>query len=274
MSARLRLAGVILGCTMLVSCTRGAVTGPDNPVAPTPTPTLSKLTITPVEGGTMMIGGSAAIVSSGGMPSNAVVLGAFAEFSNGPGRYVAATWTSSHPTVVSVDNTTLTAMGRGAAIVTATFEGRSDDAPFEVVGGIAGSWAGTYVVQQCTGSSGSMNEVMCAPPNSGRQAGFAHVGATLPITMELTENGDDVTGVVTLGTVRGTLTGKNRGTGFFYLTGMIEHAAGVVSISHWDTQVQRDVMEGFINYQVRLSSLPGTGSAATRLVNMTRLVAP
>lgn len=218
----------------------------------------------------MMIGGSATIVSSGGMPANGVVLGAFAEFNNAPGRYVEATWTSSNPAVVSVSNSTLTAMGRGTAIVTATFQGQSDDAPFEVVGGITGSWVGTYEVMQCAGSSGSMNEVMCTAPNTGRQAGFAHVGARLPITMELTEHGDDVTGVVSLGSVRGTLTGKNRGAGFFYLTGTIEHAAGVVNISHWDTQVQRDAMQGFINYQVRLSSLPGIGNAATRLVTMTR----
>lgn len=269
MSALLRFGGVILGCTMLVSCTRG-VTDLDNPVAPTPTPTLSKLTITPVDGGTMMIGGSATIVSSGTPPGNAVALGAFAEFSNGSARYVEATWTSSNPGVVSVANGTLTAVGRGSALVTATFQGQSDDAPFEVIGGITGSWAGTYVVEQCSGSSGSINEVMCTPPNTGRPAGFAHVGARLPVTMELTESGDDVTGVISIGGVRGTLAGKNRGAGYFYLTGMIETSGGVLNISHWDTRVQRDEMQGFINYQVRINSLPGTGNAGTRLVDVTR----
>lgn len=257
---------------MLVSCTRGVITDEQaNPVAPTPVAaTLTTLTITPLGGGTMLIGGTATIVSSGPLPANAVGLGAFAEFSNGTGRYVEATWTSSNPSVLTVDNTTLTAIARGTATITATYQGQSDDEQFEVLGGIAGSWAGTYVVQQCAGSSGSMNEVMCTPPNSGRQAGFAHVGATLPITMELTEHGEDVTGVVSFGAVRGTLTGKNRGSGLFYLTGQIEGAAGVFNISHWDTRVQRDEMQGFINYQLRLNSLPGTGNVATRLVNVTR----
>lgn len=268
----LRFAGVILGGALLVSCTRGVVD--EIPVAPTPgPPTVRRLTITPINGGTMIIGGSAAIVSSGA-PGDSVVLGAYAEFSNGTGRYVEASWTSSNPSVIVVDNSTLTAVGRGTAIVTATFQGQSDDAPFEVMGGITGSWAGTYVVQQCSGSSGSMSEVMCTPPNTGRPAGLAYVGATLPITMELTENGTDVTGVVALGDVRGTLTGKSRSGGFFSLQGVIAIPGGAVTISHWDTLVQQDGMQGFINYEVRINSLPGTGGAGIRLVNVTRLAPP
>ncbi len=265
-----RFAGAILGAAMLVSCTRGVVEESSNPVAPTPAATVTKLTITPVGGGTMMIGGSATIVSSGALPANGLALGAFAEFSNGTGRYVEATWTSSNAGIVSVDNGTLTAMGVGTAIITATLQGRSDDEQFEVIGGITGRWAGTYIVEQCGGNSGSISEVLCTPPNTGRQAGIAHVGATLPISMELSVSGTDVTGVVSFGNIRGTLTGKDRGAGFFYLQGVIEGAAGTINITHWDARVQRDDMQGFINYQVRIATLPGFGGVATRLVNIAR----
>ena len=265
----LRFAGAILGVAMLVSCTRGVVD--EGPVSPTPTgPTLRRITITPTSGGTLIVGASTAIVTSGGLPTSGVVLGALAEFSDGSVHYVDATWTSSDPGVVSVANNTLTAMGRGTALVTATFQGRSDDAPFEVLGGITGSWAGTYVVEQCIANSGSLSEVMCLPPATGRQAGFAHVGATSPISMELTENGTTVTGAVSFGSLRGTLTGTSRGSGLFALTGTIAGAGVGLNILYWDTLVQGDAMQGFINYEVRISGLPGTGSVGIRLVNLTR----
>ena len=263
---------MILGGALLVSCTRGVITDEQaNPVAPTPAaPTLTRLTITPIGGGSIMLGASAPIVSTGTSPNTGAGVGAFAEYSNGTGRYVAATWTSSDASVVSVTNEAITAMGRGTAIVTARFGGQSDDEQFEVFGGIASRWAGTYVVEQCSGSSGSISEVLCTPPNTGRPAGIAHVGATLQIGMELTVSGADVTGVVHFGNIRGTLTGKDRGAGYFFLQGVIENASGTVNITHWDVRVHRDEMQGFINYQLRLPNLPGLGGVATKLANVTR----
>lgn len=267
---------MILGGVLLVSCTRGVITDePANIVGPTPAAgTVTKLTITPIGGGSMMIGGSVPIVSTGTSPNSTAGVGAYAEYSNGTGRYVAATWTSSNAGVVSVTSDAITAMARGTAIVTASFGGHADDEQFEVLGGIAGSWAGTYVVEQCGGSSGSMTEVLCTAPNTPRPAGIAHVGATLPIAMELTVNGADVTGVVTFGNIRGTLTGKDRGAGYFFLQGVIESAAGTLNITHWDVSVQRDEMRGFINYQLRLANLPGSGAVGTKLANVTRLAPP
>ena len=267
---------MIVGGALLVSCTRGVITDEQaSPVGPTPaTPTVTRLTITPIGGGSMMIGASAPIVSTGTSPNTGAGVGAFAEYSNGTGRYVAATWTTSNPGVVSVTSDAITAMGRGTAIVTASFGGHSDDEQFEVLGGITGSWAGTYVVEQCSGSSGSVSEVLCTAPNTGRRAGITHVGATLQIAMQLTVNGDDVTGVVAFGNIRGTLTGKDRRAGYFYLQGVIENADGTLNITHWDMRVLRDEMQGFINYQLRLPNLPGLGSVGTRLANVTRLAPP
>lgn len=262
MPVLLRFTGLVLACATLVSCTLGTVD--QIPVAPTPT--VRRLTITPFGGATLPFGGSVPIVSSGAL---APVLGAFADYSDGSARYVEATWTSSNTGVVAVNNAALTAVGRGTATVTATFQGHSDDEQFQVIGGIAGSWSGTYVVEECAGTSGSAFDVMCSTPNPGRQPGFAHVGATLPITMELTVNGDDITGGVTLGNLRGTLTGKDRGAGFFSLQGVISGVV-VLTMYHWDTVVRGDELQGHIAYEVRFNGLPGTGSAASRLVNVTR----
>ena len=259
----LKFAGLALACATLGSCTVGTVD--KIPVAPTPT--VIRLTITPTGGVTMTFGGSLAVVSSGASP--AAVLGAFAEYSDGTGRYVAATWTSSNTSVVSVDGTTLTAVGRGTATVSATFEGRSDDEQFVVIGGIAGTWAGTYVVEQCVGSPSLVNELMCASPSPGRQTGFAYIGATLPITMELTVSGTNVIGIVSSGTLRGTLTGPDRGAGVFSLQGVIQGAV-VLTITQWQTQVLGDELHGIIGYEVRFSGVSGTGAAVGRLRNVTR----
>lgn len=262
MLAMLRFAGFALACTMLVGCTVGTVD--QIPVAPTPR--LIRLTVTPTSSVTMIVGGSFPIVSSGGTPAE--VVGAFAQYSDGSARYVEASWTSSDTSVVSVDGTTLTAVGRGAASVSATFQGISDDQQFVVLGGVGGNWAGTYVVEQCIGNSGA-TELMCAAPSPGRQPGFAYVGATLPIAMELTVSGGNVTGTVSFGNLRVPVTGQDRGGGFFSLRGAIQGAVAL-NITHWDAQALGDEMGGFIAYEVRFSGVNGTGSAASRLVNITR----
>jgi hypothetical protein len=115
-----------------------------------------------------------------------------------------------------------------------------------------------------------MAEVLCTPPNTGRPAGIAHRGANLAIALELSVSGDDVTGVVSFGNIRGTLRGKDRGAGFFYLQGTIENASGSINISHWDTRVERDRIEGFVNYQLRIAGLPGIGNVGTKFTSVTR----
>ena len=263
---RSRCLTAALACVVVAGCTRGVVSPDQIPTGPTLS--LTDLTITPVGGGSLTVGGSAPIVTSGGLPSNATALGAFARFSNGSGRYVEATWTSSDESVMAVVGTTLVARARGTVTLTATFEGRSDTENFIAEGGIPGRWAGSYIVEQCSANSGSMSEVLCGAP--GRAPGIAAVGTTLPFSMEISENGTDLTAAVSFGQIRGTLTGKNRGGGFFYLEGIVEGPGGAINIVHWDTRVLRDSMEGFIAYQVRISGLPGIGAVAAKLENVTR----
>ena len=216
----------------------------------------------------MTVGGRVAMVTSGGFPSPDGVFGAFARFNNGGGRYVEATWVSSDDSVIAIVGTTMVAHGRGTATLTATFEGKSDTETFIVDAGVAGRWAGSYVVEQCTASSGSMVEVLCGIP--GRMPGRAAVGARLPLTMDIVANGDALTGTLALDQFRGTLTGVNGGAGFFYLLGRIDVAIGAINILSWDTRVVRDAMEGSIAYEVKLGSLPGYGTVAGKLEGVTR----
>ncbi len=238
----------------------------DIPTAPTPaSPALSRLTITPIGGGSLPIGGTAPLVTSGALPSNGVMLGAFAEYTSGPGRYVEAAWTSSDASVLAVEANTLVARRAGTTTLTASFEGKSDTEQFVVEPGVAGRWAGSYAVQQCNASSGSMQDVLCRPTS-----GIAPVGAMLPFTMAITESGTELTGTVSFGQVRGELKGSTRGNGLFALGGTITFDDGAVTITHWDARVTGDTMEGFVTYQVRLDGLPGLGQVNARLANMKR----
>jgi hypothetical protein len=247
-------------------CTVGTTDGP----LPTPTPLPARLmavTITPQGGGVITVGASAPISTSGTAPG----FGAFAQYSDGTSRYVDAAWTSSDDSIIAIDGGRLIARGRGEATLTARFEDQTDTETFRAEGGLAGRWVGSYVVEQCDGSSGSMQEVLCAPARNSRPAGFAAVGTTLSLMLEISENGaDDLTAIASFGALRGTLTGKNRGGGFFYLQGQFAMDGTVINIVHWDSRVVRDGMEGFIGYQLRMPNLPGIGGVGAKLTGMTR----
>ena len=223
------------------------------------------LTITPA-GGVITVGARAQVTTSG----STLGFGAFARYSDGTGHYVDAAWSSSDDSIIAIDGGQLIARGRGEATLTATYEGKTDTATFRVEGGVAGRWRGSYVVEQCNGSSGSMQEVLCTPAGNNRPVGLAAVGRTLPLSLEISEDGTDLTAIASFGELRGTLTGKNRGGGFFYLQGQFAADRSVVNIVHWDSRVVADDMDGFIGYQLRLPNLPGVGGVAGKLTNMTR----
>jgi hypothetical protein len=259
----LRCVTVALAGVITIGCTRGVVDAP--PTAPSAV--FTNLIITPVGGGSLLPGATAPVTTSGEVPQG---LGAFARFSDGSGHYVEAAWSSSDTSVIIVEGGRLVARGRGTAMLTATYQGKSDTENFTVEGGIAGRWQGTYLVEQCTGSSGSMQDILCNPPGNSRPVGLAAAGNVLPFALDISESGTALTAVVSFGAIRGTLSGTNRGGGFFYLQGAIEAGNGSVNIVHWDTRVVRDSMEGFIGYQLRLPGLPGIGGVAAKIVEMNR----
>ena len=220
----------------------------------------------------MMVGGIAPITSEGSRPAGGPLLGAFAQFSDGTGLYVPATWTSSNDSVITIADNALRARTPGTATVTATYDGRSDSETFTVEAGVPGSWAGSYAVQQCVASSSAMYEALCSEPAGGRSGGPFRAGTTLPITMEITWPGigPEITGVVSLGQARGSLNGVNRGSGRFTLAGDLTAPGTLMSLTHWDALVQKEAMDGFINFRVQFSGISGSGEVATRLTGVTR----
>jgi hypothetical protein len=257
---------VIFATLSTLGCTRGVVDVDQIPTAPDTR--LIALTITPLGGGRLAAGSTVDIVVSGGLPASGVAVGAFAEYSDGTGRYVDASWSSADESILAIIGSSLVGRSRGVVTVTASFEGRTDTEMFLVEGGIQGLWRGALVVEQCTANSASVAEVLCGAP--GRNPGLAAIGARLPLTMDLAEMSDNVAATVVLDAARGTLTGPNRGGGFFTVLGTIDHSRTRISVFHWDARVVRDEMEGYIGYEVRITGLPGFGQVAAKFADVVR----
>jgi hypothetical protein len=249
-----------------LGCTRGVIDVDQIPTAPATR--LIALTITPLGGGSLSAGSTVDIVVSGGLPADGVAVGAFAEYSDGTGRYVDASWSSADESVLAIVGSSLVGRSRGAATVTASFEGRTDTETFLVDGGISGRWSGALLVEQCTANSASLAQVLCGAP--GRSPGLAAIGARLPLTMDIAESSDNIAATVVLDTARGTLTGPNRGGGFFTVLGTIDQSPTRINVFHWDARVVRDEMEGYIGYEMRIAGLPGFGQVAAKFADIVR----
>ena len=263
---RSRFLPVALATAFLTGCTHGVVDSDGLPTAPTVA--ILDLNVLPLGGATLPAGAMVTIATSGGLRPEGVALGAYARYNDGNAHYVEASWTSSDEGIIAIDGTRFVARSAGTATITATFEGHSDTETFIVEGGIAGRWAGGYVVEQCSANSGSVQEVLCGVP--GRTPGSAAVGARLPFTVDITESDGELTGVASFGAIRGTLMGRNRGSGFFFLQGLIENAGGAIIITHWDSHVVRDSLDGQIAYQIKIGDLPGFGTVSGKFVDVTR----
>ncbi len=264
MALRSRFVGIALLTLMSARCAHGVVD--ELPTAPDPPPvTASKLTITPVGGGTMIAGGSSEITSSGPFPSRGATLGAFAQFTDGSGQYVPATWTSSDPNVIAVVGERLVAAGRGTAIVTATAQGLSAAETFNVEPNMSGSWSGRYIVDQCSAGSGSMDELICS-----KARGILQTGTAGPMRFTITKNGTDLSAAATFGELRGTLSGSDRGQNLLTLRGDLKVNQTTVSVIHWDTRVRTDLMEGFIGFEIRIDGVTSFARVSAHLDGVTR----
>jgi len=264
MSLRSRFLGIAVLTLALSGCSHGAVDGPPTSPSPVPSAIVVRLVITPT-GGTFLAGGSTDLVSSG----SDFGVGAFAQFGDGSVKYVPATWSSSDSSVIAVDGQTLRAVNRGTAVLTARAEGKTATETFTVEPTMAGSWGGTFVVDQCAAGSGSLLEVVC---NNipGRTPGFLAVGTAVPLTMNIEKNGADLTATVQIGQMSGVLKGTDRGQNFMTFSGDIFANGARITLVIWDTRVKTDVMEGVLGFEVRMDRLPSNAAIAAHLDNVTR----
>jgi len=132
----------------------------------------------------------------------------------------------------------------------------------------AGAWSGTYTVTDCQGG-GSAQAVICSPPSGTRPGGAFPAGTILPITMNLTQVGNGVSGTLALGIVTGEVTGVVDAKGLLTLRGTPAGGPFSAEIVHWSTRVIGTTMDGVASYRVTVTGASGVGGLVTSLV-MTR----
>lgn len=253
----------------LIACSHNVTT--ELPTAPTPRPPkVLKLTITPTGGAKMIAGTTATITSEGPLPSSGAALGAFAQYDDGSGKYVEAAWSSSNAGVIEVANGTFTAVARGTAVITASFEALSATETFIVDPGIAGRWGGTYVVDNCQADTAAMYELICLAPSAGRQGGILPIGTPAPMAMQITASGPVLSAAAQFGEVRGTLTGTDRGQNLLTLKGDFTSKEMTISVVYWDAVVKQDAMEGYIAFELRVPGMQGFAGVTAHLAPLAR----
>lgn len=149
--------------------------------------------------------------------------------------------------------------------------------PAPTITNYAGTWRGNYTVEQCSGSSGSMGDVLCSEARPGNSGGIFKPGVSLPLTIELSQNGTAVNGTLSLGSIRGPVNGSVINNRSLVLSGTVVYNDASVGltvtnvISNWDTVLaEGGFLVGTFSFNVRVNVYPGDGVVRVRLSNVRR----
>lgn len=139
----------------------------------------------------------------------------------------------------------------------------------------AGRWVGEYVVISCAGSSGSMGDVLCSAPRGSNPGGIFQRDSRFPVTIDLSQSGSAVNGIMTLGQMTGTVTGSVVNQRLI-LSGTITYSDSVNGLtltnvlSQFDAAVTSGLLTGDFSLNVRINVFPGDGNVRVRLQNTMR----
>jgi hypothetical protein len=130
-----------------------------------------------------------------------------------------------------------------------------------------GRWAGTFTVTGCSESGDFQRASTCSQ----------FLNQTLPITLTLTQNLDQVTGTIVLfGSPTGNVSGPLANDGTLLLSGVLPGAINV-TLSNWSTVASGTVMTGVWSMNLAGPAASGTADLAARIISVTKtsdLVAP
>lgn len=126
-----------------------------------------------------------------------------------------------------------------------------------------GTWSGRYIVERCDGT-GSVQDYFCS------SRGSYPPGTDLPISMTLTQNGNAVSGVLSLGQVTGVVNGTVTAGGTMVLQGTVTSGQSSAQLTSWTTTVSGNSMTGNFTYNASFSGIPGVAVVVTRLSGVTK----
>ena len=148
--------------------------------------------------------------------------------------------------------------------------------PAPTITNYAGRWSGHYTVEACSGSSGSMGDVLCSDARPGNAGGIFKLGTSLPMSLDLSQNGSTITGTLCLGQITGPVSGSVLSNQSMVLTGSAiysDASAGLVvtnTVTNWSTSLVGGGLEGSFTFGVKVNIFPGDGVVRVRLLNVRR----
>ena len=240
----------------------GAACGSDSaPTAPTPAapaaPTVSAL----------RIDGSDALRT--GMASDYTVT---ATLSNGTTQAVTPAWSSSNSTIATVDgNGRVTGQAHGQVTLTASHQGASATKSVSVVANFGGQWSGRYVMRACDQSGVFTAVAYCQ--------GLGPVGSSGPITLSLTQGGNDqsqLSGTIGFGGIlTGSVTGNVTADARMVIGGSFNVVASGVAftfrVGGWESRLSGPSnMTGRWADNLTAIGIPGNAYTENELQTMTR----
>ena len=127
-----------------------------------------------------------------------------------------------------------------------------------------GNWSGNYRVARCDGT-GSNQDYFCST-----NRGAFPPGASLPITLNLTQSGSSVSGSIAFGQVTGSVNGTINSAGTLVLQGTAVGGQITVALAGFSVSVNGTSMTGNFTYNAALAGVPGVAVVTSGLVGMTR----
>lgn len=251
--------------------------GNASPTAPSPAPAPATSRIISVSGnltfGDVPVGSQRDLTFAIGNTGTATLTVTGLSVSGGLSSYLTANWTSGQVAPGASQTVTVRFAPTTAGAYTGTLTVNGDQtggsntlsvSANATGGSFGGTWSGSYVVERCDGT-GSVQDVFCS-----QNRGLYPVGSSLPISMNLTQNGTTVTGSFALGQVTGTATGVVNGAGVLTLQGSAASGTLNITLTSWSSRVSGNAMEGSFGYNVTAIGVGGVAAVSTRLSGVTR----
>ncbi|HUQ88283.1 MAG TPA: Ig-like domain-containing protein [Vicinamibacterales bacterium] len=191
--------------------------------------------------------------------------------SNGTTQAVTPTWSSGNSSVATVDgNGRVSAQSPGQATLTAAYQGASTTKNVSVVANFAGQWSGRYAMKACD-QSGVFTAI-------GYCQGLGPVGSTGPITLSLTQGGNDqsdLSGTIAFGALAGGVSGNVTADGRMVIGGSFNVVASGVTFSFrvggWESRLTGpSTMTGRWADNLTAVGIPGNAYTENELQTMTR----
>jgi hypothetical protein len=197
---------------------------------------------------------------------------ATAMLANGTTQTVTPTWSSGNSSIATVDgNGRLTGQSHGQVPLTATHQGASTTKGVSVVANFGGQWSGRYVMKACDQSGIFIAVAYCQ--------GLGPVGSVGPITLSLTQGGNDqnqLSGTIGFGSLlTGSVAGNVAADGRMVIGGTFNVSASGVTFSFtvggWESRLSGpSSMTGRWADNLTAIGVPGNAYTENELQTMTR----